>query len=265
MAASTYQVTILPAEHPGGTAVTLACLSVDTLASLRLRCFAYGGAAPHRNALRVRGGAVLPPAGSDGEGRQLSELGVGPGTVLLSSVPDEGGAEAENEQKYGQVEESIAETAPAAAAAAAAASTTRGDGSMELFDAVSRVHDTWVDEGRREAVIGLEDTDEDAERLGLHHGSRLGYELSYIEGVIVVLERLCGTGGWPPLSKRGQDTAASLRGKLAAFPLDKPASNDFQVQLDTIRADFRKLCAQAKIPNVHTWQTGGVKRESTAF
>ena len=154
---------------------------------------------------------------------------------------------------------------------------------------MSRVHDQWVEEGRQEAIASLDGTDEDALRLGLHHGSKLGYELAYMDGVIATLLALCdrkhaadtastdaaagaggsGSGGVPcnsvKLSKRARATAVGLQDKLSRFPLDRPASEEFQKALDVLRAQFRLLCAQAKMPDVHMWQNGGKRKEEMSF
>lgn len=176
----------------------------------------------------------------------------------------------------------------------AVATGARADGGedLDLLDAVSRVHDQWIEEGRQEAIASLDGTDEDALRLGLHHGSKLGYELAYMDGVIATLLALCdikhaaGTastaltaaaastggnrsGGVPrnpiKLTKRARATAVGLQNKLSRFPLDRPASEEFQNALDVLRAQFRLLCAQAKMPDVHMWQNGGKRKEEMSF
>ena len=146
---------------------------------------------------------------------------------------------------------------------------------LDLLDAVSRVHNQWLEEGRKEAVASLDGTDEDALRLGLHHGSKLGYELAYMDGVAKTLLALsnlnsgAGTGDGRPkkqrLSKRARATALGLQERLTQFPLDQPATEDFQKALDLLRAQFRMLCAQAKIPSVCLWQNGGKKKEEMSF
>ena len=142
---------------------------------------------------------------------------------------------------------------------------------LDLTDAVSRIHDQWVEEGRREAVSSLNGTDEDALRLGLHHGSKLGYELAYVDGVASALLSL-GTPNHSQhssnglhLSSRAKSTAERLLEKLANFPIDRPASEDFQKTLDVIRGQFRLLCAQAKVPDVHLWQSGGKRSNQMSF
>ena len=47
--------------------------------------------------------------------------------------------------------------------------------------------------------------------------------------------------------------------------LGRPASEEFQKALDVIRAQFRLLCAQAKMSDVHMWQNGGKRKEEMSF
>jgi hypothetical protein len=125
------------------------------------------------------------------------------------------------------------------------------DAFLDFADAVDGLHAHWVEEGHSEAVAGLEGTDVDAMKLGIHHGTQLGYELGYMRGVVTMLLSSDASSVEMKLSKRCQDTVARVKMQLGSFPLDEPASENFQLRLDQLRADFRKCCSQSKLKNVH--------------
>ena len=124
------------------------------------------------------------------------------------------------------------------------------DDLLDFSDAVDGLHADWVQEGHSEAVAGLEGTDIDAMKLGIHHGTQLGYELGYMKGVVSLLSNDSNIVELK-LSKRCQDTVLRVQLQLASFPLDEPASEKFQLHLDQLRAAFRKCCSQSKLKNVH--------------
>jgi hypothetical protein len=122
---------------------------------------------------------------------------------------------------------------------------------LDLSDAVDGLHAGWVQEGHREAVDGLEGTDVDAMRLGIHHGTQLGYELGYMQGVLGVL-----LPSNRQLSERCHETLVQVSKQLETFPVNQPASASFQRCLDKLRADFRKCCSQSKLKGINNgWKT----------
>ena len=170
----------------------------------------------------------------------------------------------------------------------------------DLSDAIDGLHETWMKEGHVEAVSGLEGSDIDAMKLGIHHGSQLGYELGYMRGVIEILSNQSsiththsssnnvssGTSSFDTsssdtssfdtsscleelnLSTRCQETILRVIQQLDTFPLDTPASENFQLRLDKLRAEFRKCCSQSKLKNVHNgWRitSTNVKGETKTF
>ena len=135
------------------------------------------------------------------------------------------------------------------------------DDLLDFSDAVDGLHADWVQEGHSEAVAGLEGTDIDAMKLGIHHGTQLGYELGYMKGVVSLLSSDLNIVELK-LSKRCQDTVSRVQLQLASFPLDEPASEKFQLHLDQLRAAFRKCCSQSKLKNVHNgWRTTEANKE----
>jgi len=98
-------------------------------------------------------------------------------------------------------------------------------------------------------------------KLGIHHGTQLGYELGYMKGVVSLLSSDSNIVELK-LSKRCQDTVSRVQLQLASFPLDEPASEKFQLHLDQLRAAFRKCCSQSKLKNVHNgWRTTEANKE----
>ncbi len=143
---------------------------------------------------------------------------------------------------------------------------------LDFSDVVDNLHLSWVKEGHDDAINGLEGTDIDAMKLGIHHGTQLGYELGYMMGVLNILSSSSSSSSSSPppssttllfkLSKRCQNTIASLNKKLEDFILE-PASEEFQILLDKIRADFRKCCSQSKLKGVHNnWKVTNVNNNS---
>ena len=110
----------------------------------------------------------------------------------------------------------------------------------DLFDAVHKLQEEWVEEGRREANAA-QILDADALALGRRHGQRLGYELGWIEGVVATL--LETQDHWPAKAVR---TATLLAQRLAEFPLHDLENEEFSKRLDVLRGLLKKLGARAR-------------------
>ena len=132
------------------------------------------------------------------------------------------------------------------------------DFSLDISDAIDGLHASWIEEGHKEAVSGLEGTDIEAMKLGIHHGTQLGYELGYMKGVLDILS----SSSAPQFSQRCLATIKSVTMQLVSFSI-APTSDQFQVSLDRIRADFRKCCSQSKLKGVHNnWKVTSLNNRS---
>ncbi|XP_050507197.1 protein LTO1 homolog [Diabrotica virgifera virgifera] len=117
----------------------------------------------------------------------------------------------------------------------------------EVFDDILLFEENVIEEAYEEGFkIGVQQGNKEGYHLGFHRGSEIGAEIGFYLGVVEKYLELYSKSTDEKFSKP-KSSLENLKKILSEFPRSNSAEIDVFEALDTIRAQFKKVCAQMKV------------------